>query len=416
MKTLKGLFASLFTTLSLGCIGIAIYSLIFTIILLLLNIIGINTYNITNFIGTHPAPNLTCFFIFLMFGVFNITLLPILININKRKERGSVIGTLFLAVNPLIIYYSVSPGLLLNISYDILTTITTLIVCILLIVLPIIIFVIFKPLLKNLSNCTDWLKSFNIVFGFIEVVLGLHFFMIADQTMHWDILGRDIYIIVLVAILSLLGIYLLIKIRFARNFTVILLSIVRLALAIGVFSFIVYLIPGISGAPLNEISGYLPPMSSMKLNINRVEDVNAGRKYADFLHLPHQLDGYFDLKEAKAAAKVENKPVLVYITGHTCNNCREMEYMVWSNYQVLPMLREDFVICALYVDDMTKVDGGNRLGDINSKLAQDLWGINTTPAYIIISPNGEILAGPRGYDSDIDGFVEFLNKGKNGVK
>ena len=411
MKTLKGLFASLFTTLSLGCIGIAIYSLIFTIILLLLNIIGINTYNIINFIGTHPVPNLIFFFIFLMFGVFNITILPILININKRKERGSVIGTLFLAVNPLIIYYSVSLGSLLYISYDILATITTLIVCILLIVLPIIIFVIFKPLLKNLSNCTDWLKSFNIVFGFIEVVLCLRFFMIADQTMHWDILGRDIYIIVLVAILSLLGIYLLIKIRFARNFTVILLSI-RLALAIGVFSFVVYLIPGISGAPLKEISGYLPPMSSMKLNINRVKNVNAGRKYADFLHLPHQLDGYFDLKEAKAAAKAENKPVLVYITGHTCNNCREMEYMVWSNDQVLPMLREDFVICALYVDDMTKVEGGKRLGAINSKLAQDLWGINTAPAYIIISPNGKILSGPCGYNTDINDFINFLEMGQ----
>ena len=348
-----------------------------------------------------------------MLGVFNISILPMLINRNKRKERGSVIGTLFLVVNPLIISY----WFLLGYFYDILTIITILIVCIHIIVLPIIIFKIFKPLLKDLSNCPEWLKSFNIVFGFIEIVCSLSFLMTADQTMHWGILGRDIYIIILIVILSLLCIYLLSKIRLTRNYIVIFLSIVRLTLAIGIFSFIVYLIPGISGAPLNEISGYIPPMSSMKLNINRVKNVNvnAGRKYADFLHLPHQLDGYFDFKEAKAAAKAENKPILVYVTGHACNNCREMEAIVWSNDQVKKMLEEDFVICALYVDDMTMVEGGKRLGAINSKLAQDEWGVNAQPAYLLLTPDGkDVIAGPRGYNRDIDGFVQFLESGKSG--
>ena len=136
---------------------------------------------------------------------------------------------------------------------------------------------------------------------------------------------------------------------------------------------------------------------------------NADRKYADFLHLPHQLEGYFDFEEAVAEATKLNKPIFVDVTGHACNNCREMETMVWSHSSVLPMLKNDFVICALYVDDNTKVEGGKRLGSINYRFAQDRWGVNAQPCYILLSPDGEtVLAGPRGYDTDIDGFVSFL--------
>ena len=132
-------------------------------------------------------------------------------------------------------------------------------------------------------------------------------------------------------------------------------------------------------------------------------------KYADFLHLPHDLRGHFDFDEAVEEAKSVDMPILVYVKGHACNNCREMENVVWSDSKVLPMLQNDFVICALYVDDMTKVEGGKRLGSINSQLAQERWGINAQPAYILLSPDGKnVLAGPRGYDRDIDAFAEFL--------
>ena len=135
------------------------------------------------------------------------------------------------------------------------------------------------------------------------------------------------------------------------------------------------------------------------------------RKYADFLHLPHDLMGHFDFDEAVEEAKSVDKPILVYVTGHASNNCREMENMVWSDSKVLPMLQNDFVICALYVDDMTKVEGGKRLGSINSQLAQERWGVNAQPAYILLSPDGKnVLAGPRGYDRDIDAFAEFLKQ------
>ena len=107
-----------------------------------------------------------------------------------------------------------------------------------------------------------------------------------------------------------------------------------------------------------------------------------------------------------------DKPILVYVVGHACNNCREMENVVWGDSKVLPMLQNDFVICALYVDDMTKVEGGKRLGSINYQLAQERWGVNAQPGYILLSPDGEkVLAAPRGYDCDINAFVEFLSEG-----
>ena len=135
------------------------------------------------------------------------------------------------------------------------------------------------------------------------------------------------------------------------------------------------------------------------------------RKYADFLQLPHDLMGHFDFDEAVEEAKSVDKPILVYVTGHASNNCREMENMVWSDSKVLPMLQNDFVICALYVDDRTKVEGGKRLGSINSQLAQERWGVNAQPGYILLSPDGKkVLAGPRGYDRDIDAFAEFLKQ------
>ena len=226
-------------------------------------------------------------------------------------------------------------------------------------------------------------------------------------------LDREVYLAIWIVTFSLLGLYLLGKLRFAHDDEVKHVSVFRLTLAIAVFSFVVYLIPGMFGAPLNGISGYIPPMSSQDYQINgRVENVNAERKYADFLHLPHQLEGYFDFEEAVAAAKKQNKPLFIDFTGHACNNCREMETKVWSNDRVLPILREDFVVCALYVDDNTKVEGG-RLGSLNSKFAQDRWSVNAQPAYILLTPDGEtVLAGPRGYDTDIDAFVEFLNGAK----
>ena len=175
-------------------------------------------------------------------------------------------------------------------------------------------------------------------------------------------------------------------------------AILTLSRLICLFLFVVFPCSTLFGAPLKSVSC--------------VEQIDIPRRYADFLHLPHNLNGYFDFNEAVEEAKSVDKPILVYVVGHACKNCREMENVVWSDSKVLPMLQNDFVICALYVDDMTKVEGGKRLGSINYQLAQERWGINAQPGYVLLSPDGKnVLAGTRGYDRDIDAFAEFLSEG-----
>jgi thiol:disulfide interchange protein DsbD len=412
-----------------GFFIVALYVLPIAIIMSL-TIFGIDVSgDIFNFIGTHWIPNLIFFLIFMVFaasffGAFEITLPSSLVNkSDEGADRGGLIGIFFMALTLVLVSFSCTGPIVGNViieatsgSTNFWMPIITMAAFAIAFALPFTLLAWFPSLLKNLPKSGGWLNSVKVVLGFIEVALGLKFLMTADQTMHWGLLDREVYLAIWIVTFSLMGLYLLGKLRFAHDDKVEKISVFRLTLAIGVFSFVVYMIPGMFGAPLNAISGYIPPMSTQDYQVNgRIENVNSGRKYADFLHLPHQLDGYFDLEEAKAAAKAENKPIFVDVTGHACNNCREMETMVWSNDQVLPMLREDFIICALYVDDMTKVEGGKRLGAINSKLAQDSWGVNAQPGYIILSPDGEQLAGPRGYNTDIDGFVEFLNKGKNGM-
>ena len=401
-------------------------------IIMSLTLFGIDVSgDIFNFIGTHWIPNLIFFLIFMVFaasffGAFEITMPSKLVNkSDEGADKGGLIGIFFMALTLVLVSFSCTGPIVGNViieatsgSTNIWMPIITMAAFAIAFALPFTLLAWFPSLLKNLPKSGGWLNSVKVVLGFIEIALGLKFLMTADQTMHWGLLDRETYLAIWIVTFALLGFYLLGKLRFAHDDEVKHVSVFRLTLAIAVFSFVVYLIPGMWGAPLNAVSGYIPPMSTQDYQVNgRVENVNAGRKYADFLHLPHQLEGHFDFEEAVEAAKAANKPLFIDVTGHACNNCREMETKVWSNDRVLPILRNDFVVCALYVDDNTKVEDGKRLGSINSKFAQDRWGVNAQPGYILLSPDGEtVLAGPRGYNTDIDGFVQFLKKGKNGVK
>ena len=412
-----------------GVFIVALYVLPIAILVLLSNAFGTNVAgDIFNAIGTHWIPNLIFFVIFMIFaasflGAFEITLPSSLVNkSDEGADKGGLVGIFFMALTLVLVSFSctgpiVGSVIISSTSGGVWMPIITMAAFAIAFALPFTILAWFPSLLKNLPKSGGWLNSVKVVLGFIEVALGLKFLMTADQTMHWGLLDREIYLAIWIVVFTLLGFYLLGKLRFAHDDEVKHVSVFRLTLAIGVFSFVVYMIPGMFGAPLNGISGYIPPMSTQDYQINgRVENANTGRKYADFLHLPHQLEGHFDFEEAVADAKKQNKPIFIDVTGHACNNCREMETMVWSHSSVLPMLKDDFVICALYVDDNTKVEGGKRLGSLNSKFAQDRWGVNAQPGYILLSPDGEtVLAGPRGYDTDIQGFVDFLNTAKNAM-
>ena len=405
-----------------GLFIVGLYVLPIAALVLLSNLFGTNVAgDIFNALGTHWIPNLLFFVIFMIFaasffGAFEITMPSKLVNkSDEGADKGGLLGIFFMALTLVLVSFSctgpiVGSVIISSTSGGVWMPIITMAAFAIAFALPFTVLAWFPSLLKNMPKSGGWLNSVKVVLGFIEVALGLKFLMTADQTMHWGLLDREVYLAIWIVTFTLLGFYLLGKLRFAHDDEVKHVSVFRLTLAIGVFSFVVYMIPGMFGAPLNAISGYIPPMTSQDFQLNgRVENVNADRKYADFLHLPHQLQGHFDFEEAVAEAQKLNKPIFVDVTGHACNNCREMETMVWSHSSVLPMLKNDFVICALYVDDNTKVEGGKRLGSINSKFAQDRWGVNAQPGYILLSPDGEtVLAGPRGYDTDIDAFVSFL--------
>ena len=185
------------------------------------------------------------------------------------------------------------------------------------------------------------------------------------------------------------------------------------------------------GAPLKALSGYLPPLSSQDFVLGaQVASNNGGQtssdinnpKYGDFLHLPHGLNGFFDMKEAEAYAEKVNKPIFIDFTGHGCVNCREMEARVWSNEQVLQILRDEYVIVALYTDDKMKLPESDwvttesgktlkSLGEVNANYALTRFSVNAQPYYVLQGKEGKILVDPRGYDLSVEGFVEFLKKG-----
>ncbi|OFY95477.1 MAG: hypothetical protein A2491_12420 [Bacteroidetes bacterium RIFOXYC12_FULL_35_7] len=234
-----------------------------------------------------------------------------------------------------------------------------------------------------------------------------------------------------------MGFYLLGKLKFSHDSDLKYLGVPRLMFAIVTFSFVVYMIPGMWGAPLKFLSGYIPPQNSLDFDISAIVRENAvtGNSlgytetlcekplYGDFLHLPHGLQGYFDYEQGLECAKKQNKPVFIDFTGHGCVNCREMEANVWSNPKVLQIMREKFVIIALYVDDKTELPekewitssyDGKVKKSVGKKYADfqiSRFGVNAQPYYVLLDQKGELLTTPHVYNLNIDAFVEFLNKG-----
>ena len=271
-----------------------------------------------------------------------------------------------------------------------------------------------------------------VVLGFIEVALGFKFLSVADQTYHWGLLDREIYLAIWIVVFTLLGLYLLGKIRFEADSEVKHIGIFRLFLVIVDFTFVVYLIPGMFGAPLKAISGYLPPIETQDFVIWSKADgqmtaatvnVNADVKSSEGLHqLPLGLTGYYSIDEGLAAAKAAGKPVFIDISGLACVNCREMEQRVWSDQKVLQMLKNDFVIVVLYTDDKAKLPESEWVttktgkvlkdrGRVNAYYVRERFGVSAQPNYVILDTEGNQVTPVRGYNLDIDGFVEFLNSG-----
>ena len=431
-----------------GLFIVLLYTLPIALLIVITRIIGGEsvTADIFNWIATHWLPNILFFIIFMVFaasffGAFEITLPQSLVNkSDKGSDKKGLAGVFFMALTLVLVSFSCTGPIVGNVLIQATSSngawwipIVTMLAFSVAFALPFTLLAFFPSLLKDLKKSGGgWLNTVKVVMGFIEVALGFKFLSMADQTYHWGLLDREIYLAIWIVVFALLGFYLLGKLKFAHDDDVPHISVTRLSLSIVVFSFVVYMIPGMWGAPLSGLSGYLPPISTQDYVLTPgaashavVTDapVQTAEKKYDFLHLPHNLDGYFDLEDGLKAAKESGKPVFVDVTGHACVNCREMEQRVWSDPAALDILRNEFVIVALYVDDkhklpeedwMTDAETGKvykDLGRVNSYIAREKFNVNAQPNYVLLSPEGEILVPTHSYDLSVDNFIKFLKSG-----
>ena len=398
------------------------------------------TADIFNWLATHWLPNIIFFIVFMIFaasffGAFEITLPSSLVNKSaQNSDTGGLAGIFFMALTLVLVSFSctgpiVGSVLIKSTQGEFWTPMVTMLAFSIAFALPFTIFAMYPSLLKKLKS-GSWLNSVKVVLGFIEVALGFKFLSVADQTYHWGLLDREIYLGIWIVVFTLLGLYLLGKIRFEADSEVKHIGVFRLFLVIVDFTFVVYMIPGMFGAPLKALSGYLPPIETQdfviwskedgSMPVQSLSDVNAGETG---LHkLPLGLTGYLSIDEALVEAKKVGKPVFVDISGLACVNCREMEQRVWSDPQVLQLLRDEFVIAVLYTDDKEKLPesewvttkNGKVLKDrgrVNAYYVRERFDVSAQPNYVILDPQGNQITPIRGYNLDIDGFVEFLKSG-----
>lgn len=444
MKGSSSPAAGRFKAFMYGLFIVLLYTLPISIIIGLTYLFGGETVtaDIFNWLATHWLPNIIFFIVFMVFaasffGAFEITLPSSLVNkSDKNSDKGGLAGIFFMALTLVLVSFSctgpiVGSVLIKSTQGEFWTPMVTMLAFSVAFALPFTIFAMFPSLLKKLKS-GSWLGSVKVVLGFIEVALGFKFLSVADQTYHWGLLDREIYLAIWIVVFTLLGLYLLGKIRFEADSEVKHIGIFRLFLVIVDFTFVVYLIPGMFGAPLKAISGYLPPIETQDFVIWSKADgqmtaatvnVNADVKSSEGLHqLPLGLTGYYSIDEGLAAAKTAGKPVFIDISGLACVNCREMEQRVWSDPKVLQMLKNDFVIVVLYTDDKAKLPESEWVttktgkvlkdrGRVNAYYVRERFGVSAQPNYVILDTEGNQLTPVRGYNLDIDGFVEFLNSG-----
>ena len=436
-----------FRALMYGFFIVLLYTLPIAVIIFLTWLIGGDavTADIFNWLSTHWLPNIIFFIVFMVFaasffGAFEIVLPEKMVNSSDAKaDKGGLMGIFFMALTLVLVSFSctgpiIGSALIQSTSGEVWTPIITMFAFSVVFALPFTLFALFPSWLKQLPKSGGWLNSVKVVLGFVELALGMKFLSVADQTYHWGLLDREVYLAIWIAIFFLLGLYLLGKLKFKHDSDMPYLSVGRLVMAIASFAFVVYMLPGMWGAPLRALSGYMPPLQSQDFVIgsdavaaSEQAAAKSGVKYGDVLELPHGLNGFFDLEEAKAYAAEVDKPIFLDFTGHGCVNCREMEARVWSDERVLELLRNEYVIVALYADDKLKVDEADwvttdsgkvlkTLGKINSYYALKTYGVNAQPYYVLLGQEGTPLVEPRSYDLSVDGFIGFLQSGVEAYK
>lgn len=420
--------------------GISIM-LLYTIVGVIISLTNAGA-NLTTVLSTHWIPNLIFFVLFVLFaaslfGVFEIVLPNSLANkADRQVDKGGLLASFFLAVTTVIVSFSctgpiVGALLVKAASGSVLEPTIGMLGFGLGFALPFTILAIAPNWLKKLPKSGGWLNAIKVIMGFCLLAFSMKYFSNIDQNYHLGILSRDLYIAIWIVLSILAGFYMLGKIRFKLDSKVESIGFFRMLIASIFFVFALYLTPGMFGANLSAISGMLPPKTTQQFDLTaKAENASSEAKlcekpkYSESMHLAYGVNGYFDYKQALDCAKSQNKPVILYFTGHSCSNCKKMQASIWENQTVVNHFNNDFVLAALYVDERSVLlpeedwfvsSNDNKekktLGDVNSDIQVVNFKKNTQPYYVIISPDGKVLNAPMSYNTDPEEFIEFLEKG-----
>ncbi len=386
--------------------------------------------------------NLLFFVALIVFGIsflgaFEITLPTSLVNkMDEKSNQSGFIGLFFMAFTLALVSFSctgpiigtllvdaVSKGSYLGPAIGMLGFSSAL-------AIPFTLFAIFPSWLKEMPKSGGWLNTVKVSLGFLEIALAFKFLSNVDLAYHWNILDRDIFLIIWIIVFAFWGLYLLGKIRLAHDNEIGFLSLPRLFFSMIILGFTIYMIPGLWGAPLKPLSAWLPPQTTQDFDLysNKTsaaaEAETPGKKYAGLFHAPHGLNAFYDYEEGLAYAKKVNKPILIDFTGWSCVNCRKMEASVWPDKEVLKRLKEDYVLISLYVDDKTGLAenekytssfSGKNIKTIGQKWSDfqaSAFGTNSQPYYVIAGHDGKPLVTPQAFNLDINNYIDFLNSGK----
>ena len=404
-----------------------------------------------NTLSTHWIPNTIFFALFVIFatsffGAFEI-MLPNrwVTGADSRVDKGGMLAAFFMGLTTVIVSFSCTGpiiGALLveAASGDVLRPTIGMVGFGLAFALPFTIFALFPSIMSRIPKSGGWLNSIKVVLGFIMLAFSMKFLMTIDSVYSLGILSRDVFIAIWIVLFSLLGLYLMGKIKFSHDSDLPYISTLRLFLIIIVFSFVVYLVPGLFGSPLKGLSSFLPPSSGTELNLPGIISEHSSYsgspvqplstsvlcsepKHGEIFEMPLGLKGYFDYKQGLACAKEQGKPVLIDFKGHACANCKLMEAKVWSDPEILRRLRENFVIIALYVDDrsqvpenewiMSAIDGKQKktIGKINEDLEISKFKTNALPLYVIADPMGNPLNKPMPTNLNVEEYKKWLDEG-----
>jgi cytochrome c biogenesis protein CcdA len=415
--------------------------LIFTLLGALFSF-GIFGPNAGNILSTHWIPNLLFFLLFLIFsisffGAFEMVLPGSLVNkADAKAEKGGMIGAFFMALTTVIVSFSCTGPFIGALIIEAvqgggMRPLIGMFFFGLAFATPFTILAIFPTALNKLPKSGAWLNAIKVVFAFILLAFGLKFLSNIDQVYGLGIISRELYLSVWIVIFFLLGLYFLGKIKFSHDSDLHYISVGRLFLSIATFTFVVYLFTGLIGNPLSSISSLIPPAGSNIVyfsqntssinNQTQPTELCGPAKYADKLHLPHGLSGYFDYEQGLACAKEQGKPAFVVFKGHACANCKKMENSVWANPEVLRILSEKYVIIGLYTDDRSTLpenewvtsalDGKiiKQMGKKNLDFEISKYNTNSIPFHVIIEPDGtEHTLHVTFQDEE---FKAFLEKG-----